>query len=160
METRQKITPFLWFDGTAEEAMNFYTSVFKNAKVTNVSRYGEGGPMPAGTVLSAQFELEGQEFVAFNAGPQFKFNEAISFFVKCETQEEIDYFWEKLTSSGGEESMCGWLKDKFGLSWQIVPPILGQYFSDKDPQRVSRVMKAMMKMRKLDIQKLKDAYNG
>lgn len=160
METRQKITPFLWFDGKAEEAMNFYTSVFKNAKVTSVSRYGEGGPMPAGTVLSAQFELEGQEFIALNAGPQFKFNEAISFFVNAETQEEIDYFWERLTSGGGEESMCGWLKDKFGLSWQIVPPILGRYLSDKDPQRSGRVMQAMMKMRKLDIQKLQDAYKS
>jgi len=160
METRQKITPFLWFDGKAEEAMTFYTSVFKNAKVTNLSRYGEGGPMPAGTVMSAQFELEGQEFVAFNGGPQFTFNEAISFFVNAETQEEIDYLWEKLTSGGGEESMCGWLKDKFGLSWQIVSPILGRYFADKDHQKVSRVMQAMMKMRKLDIQKLNDAYEG
>lgn len=160
METRQKITPFLWFDGKAEEAMNFYTSVFKNAKVTSVSRYGEGGPMPAGTVLSAQFELEGQEFIALNAGPQFKFNEAISFFVNAETQEEIDYFWERLTSGGGEESMCGWLKDKFGLSWQIVPPILGRYLSDKDPKKAGKVMQAMMKMRKLDIQKLQDAYKS
>lgn len=149
----QKITPFLWFDGRAEEAMKFYTSVFKNSKVKNVS------PGPDGSIMTATFELEGQEFIALNGGPLFKFTEAVSFFVKCETQEEIDELWEKLTE-GGQESRCGWLKDKFGLSWQIIPPILGQLISDKDPQKSKRAMEAMLKMNKIDIAALKKAYDG
>lgn len=154
----QKITPFLWFDTQAEEAMNFYVSIFKNSKIGSVTRYGEGGPGPAGTVLTAAFELDGQEFVALNGGPQFKFSEAISFLVSCETQEEIDEFWEKL-SAGGEESQCGWLKDKYGLSWQIVPPVLSEMLQDKDPEKAKRVMEAMLQMTKLDIPTLKQAYD-
>lgn len=156
---KQKITPFLWFDGNAEEAINFYTSIFKDSKIANVSRYPEGGPGPKGSLMTATFQLHGQEFIALNGGPMFKFTEAISFFVKCETQEEIDEFWEKL-SAGGQKSQCGWLKDKFGLSWQIIPPILGQLMGDKDPQKSQRVMMAMMKMTKIEIQKLKDAFDG
>jgi predicted 3-demethylubiquinone-9 3-methyltransferase (glyoxalase superfamily) len=155
----QKITPFLWFDGNAEDAINFYTSIFKDSKLVNVSRYGEGGPGPKGSLMTATFQLNGQEFMALNGGPMFKFTEAISFFVKCNTQAEIDEFWDKL-SEGGEKSRCGWLKDKFGLSWQIVPPILGQLLNDKDPEKSKRVMMAMLKMSKIEIQKLKDAYEG
>ncbi|MBC7950045.1 MAG: VOC family protein [Chitinophagaceae bacterium] len=154
----QKITPFLWFDGKAEEAMNHYTSIFKNAKVGNVARYSEGGPAPAGTVMTAEFEIEGQEFIALNAGPMFSFTPAISFYVKCFTQEEIDHYWEKL-SEGGEQQQCGWLTDKFGVSWQIVPPVLGEMMSDKDRKKASRVMQAMMTMKKIDIKKLKEAYD-
>jgi predicted 3-demethylubiquinone-9 3-methyltransferase (glyoxalase superfamily) len=155
----QKITPFLWFDDNAEEAINFYTSIFKDSNVTNVSRYGEAGPGPKGSLMTATFQLHGQEFIALNGGPMFKFTEAVSFFVKCSTQEEIDDFWEKL-SAGGQKSQCGWLKDKFGLSWQIVPPILGELLNDQDPEKSKRVMMAMMKMGKIEIQKLKDAYEG
>ncbi|MBK7873075.1 MAG: VOC family protein [Saprospiraceae bacterium] len=146
----QKITPFLWFDNNAEEAMNFYTSIFKNAKIGNVMRH-------EGKVMTATFELEGQEFMVLNAGPQFKFTEAISFFVKCENQEEVDYFWNKLTADGGEESMCGWLKDKYGLSWQIIPNILGELLQNQDPAKAGRAMQAMLQMRKIDIAKLKEA---
>ena len=155
----QKITPFLWFDHQAEEAMNFYTSIFKNSKIGNVSRYGEAGPGQKGTVMVASFELEGQKFIAMNAGPKFKFTEAISFAVDCSTQEEVDYFWEKL-SAGGDESMCGWLKDKFGLSWQVIPKTLGQLMSDPDPEKSKRVMMAMLKMRKIIIRDLQNAYDG
>jgi predicted 3-demethylubiquinone-9 3-methyltransferase (glyoxalase superfamily) len=155
----QKITPFLWFDQQAEEAMNFYTSVFKNSKVLSIAHYGEAGPGPKGSVMTASFELEGIEFVALNAGPQFKFTEAISFVVNCETQEEIDYFWQKLTAGGGEESMCGWVKDKFGLSWQVTPVILAELYTSKDAAKSNRVMQAMLKMRKLDIKKLQEAYD-
>ena len=147
-----KITPFLWFDDQAEEAMNFYVSVFKNSKVLGVSQG------PNGKAFSVTFELEGQEFMGLNAGPQFKFNEAISFFVDCKTQEEVDELWEKLTADGGEESMCGWLKDKYGLSWQIVPSVLGQMLSDPDPAKAQSVMQAMLQMRKIDINGLKRAY--
>jgi predicted 3-demethylubiquinone-9 3-methyltransferase (glyoxalase superfamily) len=154
----QKITPFLWFDGNAEEAVNFYTSTLKNSRIVNMSRYGEGAPAPKGTVMSATFILEGQEFMALNGGPMFTFSPAISFFVKCETQEEIDTLWEKL-SAGGKKERCGWLKDKFGVSWQIIPPILGELLQDKDPQRAQRVMQAMMQMDKIDIKKLKQAYD-
>ena len=154
----QKITPFLWFDGQAEEAMNFYISIFKNSKIVNVSRYGEGGPGPKGMVMSCTFQLDGQQFYALNGGPHFKFTEAISLFVSCETQSEIDEMWEKL-SAGGAKSRCGWLKDKFGLSWQIVPPLLGELLGDKDPEKSKRVMMAMMKMDKIVIQDLKDAYD-
>jgi predicted 3-demethylubiquinone-9 3-methyltransferase (glyoxalase superfamily) len=154
----QKITPFLWFDGKAEEAMNFYTSIFKNAKVGNITRYGDAGPGPKGSVMSATFELEGQEFFALNGGPQFKFTPAISFFVSCKTQEEVDRYWEAL-SAGGEKSQCGWLTDKFGLSWQIVPSVLGEMLSDKDAAKANRVMQAMLQMTKLDINGLKQAYD-
>lgn len=148
-----KITPFLWFDSQAEEAMHFYASVFKNSKVGEVSRG------PDGKAFTVNFQLEGQEFIALNAGPVFKFNEAISMFVRCEDQAEVDYYWEKLTADGGEESMCGWLKDKYGLSWQIVPNELGNYISGPDPVKAGRAMQAMLKMRKLDIAKLKQAYD-
>ena len=153
----QKITPFLWFDGTAEEAMNFYTSIFKNSKKGHVSRYGEAGPGPKGTVMSATFELEGQQFMALNGGPHFKFSPAISFLVDCKTQQEVDELWAKL-SEGGQIQQCGWLTDKFGLTWQIVPSILGELLGDKDPAKSQRVMKAMMQMKKLDIDGLKRAY--
>jgi predicted 3-demethylubiquinone-9 3-methyltransferase (glyoxalase superfamily) len=153
----QKITPFLWFDGRVEEAINFYTSIFKNSKLGNIMRYGEAGPGPKGSVMSAEFELDGQEFMALNGGPMFTFSPAISFFVKCQTQEEVDDYWEKL-SAGGEIQQCGWLKDKFGVSWQIVPVALGEMLRGKDPARSKRVMQAMFKMRKLDVNVLKLAY--
>jgi predicted 3-demethylubiquinone-9 3-methyltransferase (glyoxalase superfamily) len=152
----QRITPFLWFDGNAEEAMNFYVSVFKGSKIVSVSRYGEGGPGPKGTVMTGTFQLDGQEFIALNGGPQFKFTEAISFLVNCETQEEVDELWEKL-SQGGEEGRCGWLKDKYGLSWQIVPTVLGKMLSDKAAGK--GVMQAMLQMGKIDIKRLKEAYD-
>lgn len=155
----QKITPFLWFDGNAEEAMNFYVSIFKNSKILSVARYGEAGPGPKGMVMTAAFQLDGQEFVALNGGPQFKFTEAISFWVRCETQGEIDEMWEKL-SAGGAKSRCGWLKDKYGLSWQVVPPILGEMLQDKDAEKSQRVMAAMMQMDKIDISLLRKAYEG
>ena len=154
----QKITPFLWFDDKAEEAMNFYVSIFKNSKVLGVSRYGEEGPGPEGKVMVGTFELEGQKFHALNGGPQFIFTEAVSFLIDCETQDEVDYFWEKL-SEGGEKSQCGWLKDKFGLSWQVVPSILGDLLQDEDEEKSRRVMAAMLKMDKLDISRLKQAYD-
>jgi len=148
----KKITPFLWFDTQAEEAMKFYVSVFKNSKVLGVT------PGPNGIASSVSFELEGQEFVGFNAGPQFKFNEAISFFVDCENQEEVDELWAKLTADGGEESMCGWLKDKYGLSWQIIPKGLVQMLNDPDPVKAQRVMQSMLQMHKIDIAALQQAY--
>ena len=153
----QKITPFLWFNGNAEDAMNFYTSIFKNSKIGRITRYGDAGPGPKGTVMSATFQLDGQEFMALNGGPQFKFTEAISFFVNCETQEEVDELWEKL-SAGGQKSRCGWLKDKYGLSWQIIPSALGEMLGDKDPEKSQRVMKAMLQMDKIDIKGLEQAY--
>lgn len=153
----QKITPFLWFDNQAEEAMNFYASVFKNSKIVNIQRYGDAG---RGPVMTAIFELNGQEFMVLNGGPQFKFTEAISLFVSCETQEEVDYLWNKLTENGGEESMCGWLKDKYGLSWQIVPTALGELMSDPDPVKAQRVMQAMLQMKKIEIKALQQAYNS
>jgi predicted 3-demethylubiquinone-9 3-methyltransferase (glyoxalase superfamily) len=155
----QKITPFLWFDNQAEEAANLYVSIFKNSKIVTVTRYGEAGPGPKGSAMTVVFQLGGEEFIALNGGPQFKFTEAISFVVNCETQREVDEFWEKL-SKGGEESMCGWLKDKYGLSWQIVPTILGKLMSDPDPQKSKRVMEAMLKMKKIVIDDLKRAYEG
>jgi predicted 3-demethylubiquinone-9 3-methyltransferase (glyoxalase superfamily) len=153
----QKITPFLWFNDQAEEAMNFYTAIFKNSKIGSVSRYGEGGPGPQGSVMTATFELDGQEFMALNGGPLFTFTEAISFFVNCETQAEVDELWTKLTE-GGEESQCGWLKDKYGLSWQIVPSVLGELLNDPDAEKAGRVMNAMLQMKKLDIAGLRSAY--
>ena len=153
----QKITPFLWFDGKAEEAMNFYVSVFNNSKVVRVTRYGEGGPGPKGTVMSATFELDGQQFYALNGGPQFTFTPAISLFVNCETQQEVDELWEKL-SEGGKKERCGWLKDKYGLSWQIIPSALGKLLGDKDSAKANRVMMAMLQMDKIDIQRLQQAY--
>jgi predicted 3-demethylubiquinone-9 3-methyltransferase (glyoxalase superfamily) len=155
----QKITPFLWFDGRAEEAMTFYTSIFKNSKTGRITRYGEGGPGQKGTVMSATFQLDGQDFMALNGGPMFTFSPAISFFVNCETQEEVDDYWEKL-SEGGETQRCGWLKDKFGVSWQIVPSVLGPMLADADVARSKRVMNAMLQMNKLDIEGLKQAYEG
>ena len=155
-----KITPFLWFDDKAEEAMNFYVSIFKNSKVGNVTRYGDAGPGPKGTVMSATFQLDGQDFFALNGGPLFKFTEAISFFVNCDTQEEVDELWEKLMAGGGSPQRCGWLKDKYGLSWQIIPKALGEMLGDKDPQKSQRVMQAMLQMNKIDIQRLKEAYGA
>jgi predicted 3-demethylubiquinone-9 3-methyltransferase (glyoxalase superfamily) len=155
----QKISPFLWFDGQAEEAMHFYCSIFKNSKAGDVVRYGEAGPGPAGSVMIASFELEGQHFTALNGGPLYKFTEAVSFAVDCATQEEVDHYWEKL-SEGGQTQACGWLKDKFGLSWQIVPTALKELMSDPDPEKKGRVMGAMMQMVKIDIAKLQQAYAG
>ena len=155
----QKITPFLWFDNNAEEAMNFYVSVFRNSKVLTVSRYGEAGPGPKGTVMTAEFSLDGQEFVALNGGPRFQFTEAISFVVNCDTQDEVDYFWEKL-SEGGQKSRCGWLKDKFGLWWQVVPILLAELMNDKDQEKADRVMQAMLQMDKIEVEPLKRAYEG
>jgi predicted 3-demethylubiquinone-9 3-methyltransferase (glyoxalase superfamily) len=154
----QKITPFLWFDNQAEEAMNFYTSVFKNSKKGRISRYGKAGPGPEGSVMTAEFSLDGQEFIALNAGPLFKFTEAISFVIDCQSQEEVDYYWSKLTAGGGEESMCGWLKDKFGLSWQVVPARLTELMLDKNASKAKKVTEAMFKMRKIDLQKIEEAY--
>ena len=153
----QKITPFLWFDGKAEEAMNFYASIFKNSKIVDIMRYGEAGPGPKGTAMGGTFQLDGQKFMALNGGPMFTFSPAISFFVNCETQEEVDELWEKL-SEGGEKQRCGWLKDKYGVSWQIVPTVLGEMLQDKDPEKSKRVMNAMMQMNKIDIKSLKQAY--
>lgn len=150
-----RITPFLWFDGNAEEAMNFYVSIFKNSKVGRVSRYGEAGPGPKGTVMTASFQLDGQDFMALNGGPQFKFTEAISFYVDCETQQEVDELWDKL-SEGGAKGRCGWLKDKFGVSWQIIPRALGELLST-DPKRAAKVMPAMLQMDKIDIAALRRA---
>jgi predicted 3-demethylubiquinone-9 3-methyltransferase (glyoxalase superfamily) len=155
----QKIFPFLWFDSQAEEAVMFYTSIFKNSKIGSVSRYGDAGPGPKGSVMVMEFELEGQKFTALNGGPVYSFSPAISFFVNCNTQEEVDYLWEKL-SQGGQVEQCGWLKDKYGITWQIVPTILGQLMSDPDPEKAARVTQAMLKMIKLDIAELKRAYHG
>jgi len=159
----QKITPFLWFDTKAEEAAKFYCSIFKNSKIGKTSRYGEEGEQvsgrPAGSVMTVEFELEGQDFIGRNGGPHFKFNEAISFVVSCKTQAELDRFWNKL-SAGGKKVQCGWLRDKYGISWQVVPTVLGELMSDKDGTKSQRVMQAMLKMVKLDIKKLKQAAKG
>ena len=152
----EKISPFLWFDTQAEEAANFYTSIFKNSKINGITRYGDAGPGPKGSVMTVAFTLNGQEFVALNGGPIFKFNESISFVINCDSQEEIDYYWDNLLQ-GGTPSQCGWLKDKFGLSWQVVPTILPKLFQSKDPEKSKRVMQAMMKMVKFDIKTLEDA---
>src|SRR5712691_3190698 len=153
----QKITPFLWFDGKAEEAMNFYVSIFKNSKTGRVTRYGEGWPGPKGTVMSATFHLDGQEFFALNGGPQFTFSPAISFFVNCETQKEVDELWEKL-SEGGEKQRCGWVTDKYGVSWKIVPSNLGEMLHGAEAEKTDRVMKVVLQMSKLDMESMKQAY--
>ena len=155
----QKITPCLWLDTEAEEAAAFYLSVFKTGRILNVARYGEAGPRPAGTVMTVEFELDGQRFTALNGGPQFTFDEAISFQISCQDQDEVDHFWERLTD-GGTESRCGWLKDRYGLSWQVVPTGMEDLFTDPDPQRAERAMKAMLGMRKLDINALRAAADG
>lgn len=155
----KSITPFLWFNTNAEEAINFYTSIFKDSKVGKISRYGEAGPGPKGSVMTAEFWINGQQFLALNGGPQFKFNEAVSFVVGCDTQEEIDMLWDKL-SEGGEQRQCGWLKDKFGLFWQIVPTNMGELMAGKDPEKSKRAMTAMLQMTKLDMNVLKKAYDG
>ena len=155
--TKQKITPFLWFDTQAEEAVQFYLSVFKDGKITATTRYGEDGPGPKGSVMTIAFELEGQEFVALNGGPNFKFNEAVSFVVNCDTQAEVDEYWEKLVAGGGHHIECGWLRDQYGLAWQIVPTVFWELIHDPDPARVQRVMQAMMQMRKMEIAVLQQA---
>ncbi len=155
----QRITPFLWFDHEAEEAARFYASIFPNSRIGKVTRYGEAGPGPKGSVMTVQFELDGQQFIALNGGPQFKFTEAVSFSVDCKTQKEVDEYWKKL-SAGGEEGPCGWLKDRYGLSWQINPTALGEMLGDPDPKRSKRVMEAMLKMKKIDIDGLRRAYEG
>jgi len=155
----QKITPFLWFNDNAEEAANFYTSIFKHSKLGNIARFGEAGPGPKGSVMSVTFQIEGQDFIALNGGPQFKFTPAISFFVDCQSQEEVDNLWEKL-SAGGRKDHCGWLQDKFGVSWQIIPAVLGELLHSKDPETSQRVMKAMLKMDKIDIEALKRAASS
>jgi len=155
-ERIQKITPFLWFDHEAEEAATFYTSIFENSRILGIARYGDAGPGPKGSVMTVAFELDGQKFTALNGGPQFKFTEAVSFVVNCETQAEVDQFWERL-SEGGQEVQCGWLKDKYGLSWQVVPTILPKLLQDKDRARAQRVMQAMLKMKKIEIAGLENA---
>ena len=155
----QKITPFLWFDGKAEEAAKFYTSIFPKSKIRNVTRYGDAGPGPKGSVMTVEFQLDGQKFIALNGGPQFRFNESVSFMVHCNTQAEVDRYWKKLTS-GGEEVACGWLKDRYGLCWQIVPTVFFELVSSKDAAKSQRVMQAMMNMVKFDIATLKQAYRG
>lgn len=156
----QKITPFLWFNGRAEEAMHFYVSIFKDAQVGDVSYYGEAGPSPKGSVMVAGFHINGQQFLALNGGPEFSFTPAVSFVVNCDTQGEIDYYWEKLAADGGKHQACGWLQDKFGLSWQIVPPILSEFMRGIDAKKANRVMQAMLKMTKIDIALLEKAYAG
>jgi predicted 3-demethylubiquinone-9 3-methyltransferase (glyoxalase superfamily) len=155
----QKITPNLWFEDQAEEAAEFYTSIFKNSRITGVSRYGEAGPRPAGSVMVVEFELDGQQFLALNGGPEFQFTEAISFVINCESQEEVDYMWERLTD-GGEESMCGWLKDRYGVSWQVVPTALHALLSEPDPEKASRIMEAFFQMRRIDLPRLERAREG
>jgi len=153
------ISPFLWFDTQAEDAAKHYVSIFSNSKILKVSRYGDAGPGPKGSVLTVTFDLDGQRFTALNGGPRFKFTEAISFVIDCKTQEEVDHFWSKL-SAGGEESQCGWLKDKFGLSWQVIPTVLGELITDPDPAKSKRAMEAMLKMKKIDIAALRKAHDG
>ena len=155
-----KISPFLWFETQAEEAANFYVSVFPGSRIVSTSRYGDAGPGPKGSVMTVEFELEGQTFIALNGGPQFRFNEAVSFSVDCDSQEEVDAYWDKLTADGGEPGPCGWLKDKYGLSWQINPRILGQLLSDPDPAKAKRVMEAMLQMSKIEIPVLQRAAAG
>jgi predicted 3-demethylubiquinone-9 3-methyltransferase (glyoxalase superfamily) len=157
--TTQKITPFLWFDKDAEEAINFYTSIFPNSSVKQLKRWPEGGPFPANTIQMAVFELDGLTFNAFDAGPQFQFTEAISFFITCKNQEEVDHYWEKLSGNGGKELMCGWVKDRFGISWQVVPEIVSEKMTSGDPLKLGKMMQALSKMKKLDVLELENAYN-
>ncbi len=157
---QMKITPFLWFDDQAEQAAKFYTSIFKKSKIKSVTRYSDAGPGPKGSVMTVTFEIEGREFIALNGGPQYQFNESVSFMVHCKTQAEVDRYWKKLTSGGGKEVACGWLKDKYGLCWQIVPTVLLELISSKDAAKSQRVMQAMMNMVKLDIRRLKQAARG
>jgi predicted 3-demethylubiquinone-9 3-methyltransferase (glyoxalase superfamily) len=159
VELSQKIIPFLWFENQAEEAVNYYINIFNNSSIINITYYGEAGPGPMDNVITVTFELEGQEFTALNGGPMFKFTEAISFYVKCTSQDEVDYYWEKLTEAG-EEQPCGWLKDKYGLSWHIVPTLLVEMLNDSDPEKVKRVTEAMLKMKKIDIKTLKQSYGN
>jgi predicted 3-demethylubiquinone-9 3-methyltransferase (glyoxalase superfamily) len=154
------ITPFLWFDDNLEEAIELYTSIFPDTKVGKMTRYGDAGPMPKGTLMTANFELQGQSFIGLNAGPHFKFNEAVSFYVRCKTQEEVDLYWSRLTANGGAESQCGWLKDKFGLSWQIVPEALERYLNGPDPAKANRAMQAMLNMQKIDVATIERAAEG
>jgi len=156
----QKFTPFLWFDSNAEEAMNFYVAIFRNARVVQTSRYNEGGPMPAGTFMVGTFSLDGQEFIVLNGGPHYKLTPAFSILVKCETQDEVDYYWNKLTSDGGKPVQCGWLEDKFGVSWQIVPIVFFELIAKGDKEKTSRMMQALWGMTKLDGEALKKAYEG
>jgi predicted 3-demethylubiquinone-9 3-methyltransferase (glyoxalase superfamily) len=156
----QKITPFLWFDGQAEEAANYYVSIFNNSRILDVQQYGEGSPYPEGTAMTVSFELEGLQFIGLNGGPEHKFTEAVSFYVNCETQDEVDTLWEKLTADGGQPGPCGWLKDRYGLSWQIIPTALPELLGDPDREPAGRALKAMMSMSKIDIQGLRDAYEG
>ena len=161
MSTIQKITPNLWFDGQAEEAARFYVSIFRDAEVRRVSRYGPNAPMPEGTALTVEFTLEAQTFTALNGGPQFAFTPAISFLVTCETQDEVDHYWDRLSEGGDPQAqMCGWLKDKYGVSWQIVPEALGRFMTDPDPAKAGRTMQAMLKMKKLDVEGLRRAHDG
>ena len=156
----QKIVPNLWFDTEAEDAARYYTSVFPNSKITDVSYFGEAGPREAGTVLTASFEIEGLGFTAINGGPDFKFNEAVSFLVNCESQEEVDKYWDRLIGDGGQESVCGWLKDKYGVSWQIIPTVLQEMIQDPDKEKANAVMKAMLQMKKIDVAELQKAYDN
>ena len=156
----QKITPNLWFDMNAEEAANFYVDLFDDGRILNVARYPEGSPGPAGEVMTVEWELNGQKFVGINGGPQFQFSEAVSFMISCKDQEEVDYYWDRLTADGGKEGQCGWLSDRFGLAWQVVPEGMDEVFSDPDPAKAERSMAAMMKMKKLDIEQLKKAAEG
>ena len=156
----QKITPNLWFDTEAEDAARFYTSIFEDSKINDVSYYGEAGPREAGMVLTVDFTLQGQDFTAINGGPDFKFDEAVSFLINCEDQAEVDYYWEKLLADGGHESVCGWLKDKFGLSWQVIPRQLGEFIADPDKEKANRVMQCMLQMKKIDVAELEKAYAG
>lgn len=155
----QKITPFLWYDTQAEEAAKFYCSIFKNSRILNTARYPEGSPAPAGSVMTVEFELEGQRFIALNGGPHFQFNESVSFSIECDTQAEVDRYWDQLLSGGGQESQCGWLKDRYGLSWQVNPKALGRMLSDPDKEKASRVMQAMLQMKKIDTAELERAYS-
>ena len=155
-----KITPFLWFDNQAEDAAKFYVSIFKNSRVVSITRYGDAGPGPKGSIMTVIFELDGQPFIALNAGPHFKFNEAISFVIDCKTQKQVDAYWDKLTSGGGQPSMCGWLKDKYGLSWQVTPTKLSKLLADPDPKKSKRVMEGMLKMQKIEIPVLEKAAKG
>jgi predicted 3-demethylubiquinone-9 3-methyltransferase (glyoxalase superfamily) len=156
----EKITPFLWFDKEAEEAANYYVSIFKNSKLLSVTRYGDAGPGTPGSVMTATFQLEDQVFTGVNAGPHFKFTEAVSFVIHCKSQDEVDYYWQKLTADGGQESQCGWLKDKYGMSWQVTPDALLEMIKDSDREKSQRVMQAMLQMKKIDIGKLREAYDN